>query len=562
MAAIAADVDGPEDSDDDFQYEEVEILSDEEEVDKGSEDLDAAMRSLQAFTAAKPPAAQRGGGAGSQPLAAIAPGAVTRRPEVIDDFLRNFFVKMGLARTCEAFETEWYEMKATGRLEGTGHVPDVYLRNAELEEEVAGLRRQLSEAQGIAGKASATWDQFRKERDYHRMHHKRVAQLEALDASMGGSTLADLTRNLQSTATRLTSPSSTAAPAATLTGTGVLSATATAAAATTTHRTAAEATKRSGWSTITAPPRKHPYEEIEFPAMQPNGIALSKTFKGHLLSVVNLVHHPTKPILVTASDDKTWKMWHMPQGDLIMVGEGHKDWVAAVDIHPAGTGLASGGGDCTVKVWDFERQKCVATLTDHKQAVWSVKYHYGGDVLASSSLDHTVRLWDLPLAKCKLALRGHVDSVNDCAWQPFCSNLATASSDKTVSIWDARSGLCTTTFYGHHNSCNSVAFNLLGTVLASSDADGAVKLWDTRMVAEIMTLETGKLPANKMAFDRSGTVLNVACDDGKVRIYNTADGELMTELSGHEEAVQAVALDPAGRYMISAGSDNTFRLWA
>lgn len=57
-------------------------------------------------------------------------------------------------------------------------------------------------------------------------------------------------------------------------------------------------------------------------------------------------------------------------------------------------------------------------------------------------------------------------------------------------------------------------------------------------------------------------VLNVACDDGKVRIYNTSDGELMMELSGHEEAVQAVALDPAGRYMISAGSDNTFRLWA
>ena len=24
--------------------------------------------------------------------------------------------------------------------------------------------------------ASATWDKFRKERDFHRMHHKRVAQ--------------------------------------------------------------------------------------------------------------------------------------------------------------------------------------------------------------------------------------------------------------------------------------------------------------------------------------------------------------------------------------------------
>lgn len=77
--------------------------------------------------------------------------------------------------------------------------------------------------------------------------------------------------------------------------------------------------------------------------------------------------HPSKPILVTVSDDKTWKMWHMPAGDLIMCGEGHKDWVAGVDFHPAGIALATGSGDNTVKIWDFEKQRCVLTLSDHKQ---------------------------------------------------------------------------------------------------------------------------------------------------------------------------------------------------
>jgi WD40 repeat protein len=32
------------------------------------------------------------------------------------------------------------------------------------------------------------------------------------------------------------------------------------------------------------------------------------------MSVANVTLHPTKPILVTASDDKTWKMWHLPGG--------------------------------------------------------------------------------------------------------------------------------------------------------------------------------------------------------------------------------------------------------
>lgn len=41
---------------------------------------------------------------------------------------------------------------------------------------MAALRRELNDAKAIASRASATWDKFRKERDFHRMHHKRVAQ--------------------------------------------------------------------------------------------------------------------------------------------------------------------------------------------------------------------------------------------------------------------------------------------------------------------------------------------------------------------------------------------------
>ena len=42
----------------------------------------------------------------------------------------NFCARAGLARTAAAFEAEWYEAKAAGRLGGlaTG-VPDVHLRN-------------------------------------------------------------------------------------------------------------------------------------------------------------------------------------------------------------------------------------------------------------------------------------------------------------------------------------------------------------------------------------------------------------------------------------------------
>ena len=47
-----------------------------------------------------------------------APGKVVRRPEVVDDFLRNFFAKAGLSRTAEAFEAEWCVEWVCGRAWG------------------------------------------------------------------------------------------------------------------------------------------------------------------------------------------------------------------------------------------------------------------------------------------------------------------------------------------------------------------------------------------------------------------------------------------------------------
>ncbi|GMH45200.1 hypothetical protein BSKO_13157 [Bryopsis sp. KO-2023] len=563
-----------DDSDDDFEYEEVEVTSEDGEEDDQSEDLDAALRTLKLLTEKvhSPPSTAEGANE-------EATCQVTRRPEVVDDFIRNFCVKMGLEETLNTFEAEWYEMKATGRLKSDpGILPDAYLHNAVLEEQLQELRAELSEARVIAERASSTWDKFRKERDFHRMHHKRVAQeknklitdikrLKAhysqyeptitelrrkYETAMKEKMLLRLDRDKLTTKIEATEAQLKSEEGATL---GPLP------GKSSTKHTQPLSKKEKATGAFPPGARQNPFDDVEFDPVPVGAFALNKTFKGHLLSVANLALHPEKPILVSASDDKTWRMWHLPEGQLIMSGEGHKDWVAGIDFHPHGACLASGSGDATVKIWDFEKQKCVHTFHDQK-AVWSVKFHDLGDVLASGSLDHTARLWDVVAGKCKIVLRGHVDSINEVAWEPFTSNLCTASSDKTISIWDARSGLCAATFYGHSNSCNHCTFNLQGGSLATTDADGVVKIWDVRMVAEIMSMDAGEHPANKCAFDRSGKVLSVASDDALIRNFNTTNGELINQLAGHEDSVQAVIFDNGGQFLVSAGSDNTFRYWS
>jgi len=91
---------------------------------------------------------------------------------------------------------------------------------------------------------------------------------------------------------------------------------------------------------------------------------LAKTFEdfnAHLtpIATYNNVHqkgigggaiHIKKDVLATVSDDCTWKVWNLGNGELLMSAEGHKDWVSGVDFHPAGSHLVTSSNDKTIKV--------------------------------------------------------------------------------------------------------------------------------------------------------------------------------------------------------------------
>lgn len=548
-----------ESDDEGFEYTAVDV--DDAGSDDEEDDLDKALASVTNERAK------------TTELAATR--ATTQvRPAVVDDFIRNVMIKLNMVRTLDVFNTEWYEMQSKGKLtpEDVAVVPDIYLRNQALDEQVRELRSQVTRMEAIAAKAKGTWDTFRKERDFHRMHHRRVVQekrkltqdIKRLREHFVGfePTLAELRGKYEvamkeKMLMRLERDRMASRVAGLEAQLAAMAEPAVDAPAPKPRR------KRRGEdSAIPEGPGVNPMADLEFEPAAADRFQLSKTFRGHQNSVSAIGFHPKKPLLATVSDDETWKLWSVPDCELIMSGEGHRGWVGGLAFHPRGHNLATCGGDNTVKLWDFVSASCSATFTEHTQAVWDVAFHHTGDFLVSCSMDHTARMWDLNSSKCRQTFRGHVDSVNSVCFQPYTNNICTGAGDKTVSLWDIRSGLCVQTFFGHSNSVNNVAFNSSGDTIASCDADGVVKLWDVRKeMDEKGSLSAGQHPLNKVSFDRSGVMLAAASDDGTVKVFNTDEMSTVAELRGHEDAVQAVAFDPEGKFLVSSGSDCTFRIW-
>jgi WD40 repeat protein len=76
-----------------------------------------------------------------------------------------------------------------------------------------------------------------------------------------------------------------------------------------------------------------------------------KVLGGHGDDILKLVQHPTAPVMVTTSADKTVKVWNPETGANTKTLTGLTDHVFAAAISPDAKEVAAGGYDGEVKVW-------------------------------------------------------------------------------------------------------------------------------------------------------------------------------------------------------------------
>lgn len=528
--------------------------------------------------------------------------SIIKRPEVADDFVRNFLRRNGLKRTMDCFQVEWYELKQKGQLDNIEvfNVPDAFQSLMLLTDEVKKLKVDRDKYKSAATAAKESYVKVMKERDFHRMHHLRIVQeknrlitdlkrlkkhyksfepaMTALkmkyDNALREKMLVRLERDravgqvtsLQASLHNIENGKDDPLPATT----GYRAE----RARNVEGPTQIELRKQRDKEKVQEAEKQLETKDSVFPVdtrVNPL-LALVKgapkinmrqhgNIKASYKAVSSVSLHPRKQLVVSGSDDGMWKMWPLPTGDVILTGKGHTDWISDVDFDPSGTMLASCGGDQKVKLWDFDQGKCILTFHEHIQPIWRVSWHHTSNFVASASMDQTVKVWDINSERCRATLRGHADSVNSVQFLHFGNTLLTSSADKTISLWDARTKLCAHTFFGHEHSINDANFTMKGDAVVSCDSFGTVKMWDVRTITQMLSFDVGPHPANSVAIDPTNHMMAAASNDASIKIIEISNGNIST-LPGHDDACNCVMFDVTGSFLISGGSDGNIKLWS
>ena len=292
--------------------------------------------------------------------------------------------------------------------------------------------------------------------------------------------------------------------------------------------------------------------------------------------------------------DARWQVPYLPAGlpeHVVRVfGESrmrHADRVNAVAYSPDGTKLASASLDGTAKVWDLATGRELCTYRGHadqpndstretnKLRVSDVVFAPDGKTVASAD-GNQVHLWDPNTGKQLkvLVTLEKVDKPIKClAFSPDGKSLAVGGEDGVARVVAVETGKETFASAARSIRIEKLAYSPNGKFLAAVDSGGALTVYapgtPNPVAMQPVSVVEGGGDALGVAFTADGGGILTCGKDNKARLTagpNPDGGAAgattrLREFVGHTDFVQALALSPDGRFLVTGSRDKSVREW-
>ena len=290
---------------------------------------------------------------------------------------------------------------------------------------------------------------------------------------------------------------------------------------------------------------------------------LVHALRGHTGGIGDLSFSPDGKRLVSASADRTARLWDLETGSNQEIAT-YESAVTVAQFSPDGLRVITGSQGGAARVWsDIDTESEVRA---HTAAIRVARWSPSGERVLTGSADGTARIWepaaDGMLAREVTAPIRHRDDVaiDDAAWSSDGTRVVTAGGDPFARVWlmpdddDVGGSPRPIAAIEHADRVTHAQFSVDDRWIVTAGNDRVVHISGPKG-QPIATFEPGDVES--VALSRDGTSMVTGCGDGTAQIW-----ELKRSITNQQRElsspIHAIAVARDGR--VAAGMHDT-RVW-
>lgn len=245
-------------------------------------------------------------------------------------------------------------------------------------------------------------------------------------------------------------------------------------------------------------------------------------FMGHTANVSCLDYNPHNETLASGSWDHSIRVWKSPDSSRELKGHTQNVWdVKFVNDKQ----LLSASADRTIRLWDLQTNKAVKTYTGHEDVVRALVVLSENEFVSASN-DGTLRIWNIHTGIQSHVLRGHTSFIYSLALVS-AQYLVSSGEDRSVRVWDLVAKKSVQTILLPSISQWSVATNSQGDfVVGSSDN-----------TARVFTTHSERIASDDELHKFDQLVKDSAMSESEIEESELADASVLTKPGSQEGQV-------------------------
>lgn len=225
----------------------------------------------------------------------------------------------------------------------------------------------------------------------------------------------------------------------------------------------------------------------------------SNLLYGHRDTILSIKASVDGRFILTASKDKTVRLWHVPTRMCLVSCEGHFQDVSCCDLSQRLHALSKNlitmvyrdafKRDCNHVYSEDQQTNALNELLADSEALIAPEFWVSG------SEDKTLKLWELSAVSegiirgAKVTVKAHDKSINAVCVAPNDKLVASCSMDKTIKLWSLPNLSPIMTLTGHKKGVWDISFSTLSSVLLSCSGDQTLRVWNVKDGSTLYTIE-------------------------------------------------------------------------